>query len=202
MLTIASYTIAWKRSLPGIDLDGVEYQCLPSGLHSVAEDLVYFTHGSYAGISAFVQEEADKQHRNASFVAVGALVSLDYGRVGRSWVHADALRKLAREVIRQKEDTGPLEQFWEKQNSAALAASARPDSAGKKRKRTSSDADDLLKTDRMPNHPALSIQSLLTTFGPLLFPLHRATLLQQRILLIGSPPVQNACNFGNYFRSS
>ena len=37
----AGYTLGWRRSLPGIQLDGVvEYKSLPSGLHNVKEDLV------------------------------------------------------------------------------------------------------------------------------------------------------------------
>ncbi|KKY15836.1 hypothetical protein UCDDS831_g07439 [Diplodia seriata] len=36
------YTITWKRSLSDLELDGaVEFKSLPSGLHSVKEDLVY-----------------------------------------------------------------------------------------------------------------------------------------------------------------
>ena len=37
--------------------------------------------------------------------------------------------------------------------------------------------------------------ALLDTFGPLIFPLYRASLLRKRILLMGSPPVQRNCNF-------
>jgi hypothetical protein len=55
----AGYTIGWKRSLPGIELDGVvEYKSLPSGLHTVKEDLIYYVHDRYAGVSAFVNAPA------------------------------------------------------------------------------------------------------------------------------------------------
>ncbi|KAK1051580.1 hypothetical protein LTS16_002451 [Friedmanniomyces endolithicus] len=40
------YTTAWKRSDPDLDLSGVEYKSLPSGLHGVQQDLVYFVHDS------------------------------------------------------------------------------------------------------------------------------------------------------------
>lgn len=36
-------------------------------------------------------EEAD---RNAHFATVGVLVPLTYGRLGRSWLHAQQLREL------------------------------------------------------------------------------------------------------------
>lgn len=46
----AGYTIAWKQAAPGLDLGGaVEYKSLPSGLHAVAEDLIYFVHEDESG---------------------------------------------------------------------------------------------------------------------------------------------------------
>lgn len=94
----AGYTIAWKRADDGIELDGaVEYKSLPSGLHTVTDDLIYFVHaGTHAGLSAFVNEPCDEEEaRNARMIAVGVLVPLSYGRLGRAWRHADALKSLA-----------------------------------------------------------------------------------------------------------
>ena len=79
-----------------VDLDGVEFKSLPSGLHKLTEDLVYFVHGSYAGISAFVNVTAGAEERGALMVSVGVLVPLSYGRLGRCWRHAEGLKKLAR----------------------------------------------------------------------------------------------------------
>ena len=91
----AGYTISWKRSLQGIQLDGVvEYKSLPSGLHTVKEDLIYFVHDRYAGLSAFVNAPAAEESRNARMIAVGALVPLSYGRLGRCWKHAEALKEM------------------------------------------------------------------------------------------------------------
>lgn len=92
----AGYTIGWRRSLPGIGLEGVvEYKSLPSGLHTVNEDLIYFIHDRYAGLSAFVNAPASEESRNARMIAVGILVPLSYGRLGRSWKHADNLKEMA-----------------------------------------------------------------------------------------------------------
>lgn len=94
----AGYTIAWKRSLPGLGLDGqVEYKSLPSGLHTVSNDLIYFVHdGAHAGLSAFVNEPCDEEEsRNARMIAVGVLVPLSYGRLGRAWRHAQNLEQMA-----------------------------------------------------------------------------------------------------------
>lgn len=94
----AGYTISWKRSLPGLDLDGhVEYKSLPSGLHTVPADLVYFVHdAAHAGLSAFVNEPcSNKASRNARMIAVGVLVPLSHGRLGHAWRHAQDLEDLA-----------------------------------------------------------------------------------------------------------
>jgi len=95
----AGYTVVWKRTIPGLEVDGqVEYKSLPSGLHDVAEDLVYFVHdGGHAGLSAFINAKTgDDAARNARMIAVGVLVPLSYGRLGRAWRHAEALQDLAR----------------------------------------------------------------------------------------------------------
>lgn len=166
---------------------------------------MYFIHEQYAGVSAFVQEEADEQHRNASFVTVGALVPLSYGRLGKSWVHADALRGLAKETVKDLDNKTPLERFWEKHGTSEVSnGSASPTAkrsslpGGFKRKRTLSDATGSFTSEGLMSldHPALSMTTLITTFGPLLFPLYREALLRRRILLLGSTPVQPTCNYG------
>ena len=98
----AGYTIAWKRSIPQVDLDeSVEFKSLPSGLHHVEEDLIYFIHGDeYAGISAFKNSPSEEAgDRNALMLAVGALVPLSLGRMGKSWKLAEDLKELARHVL-------------------------------------------------------------------------------------------------------
>jgi DENN domain-containing protein 11 len=93
----AGYTIGWKRSLPGVELEGVvEYKSLPSGLHTVKEDLIYFVHDNHAGLSAFVNAPAAEESRNARMIAVGIMVPLSYGRLGRAWKHAEKLKEMAR----------------------------------------------------------------------------------------------------------
>ena len=93
----AGYTISWKAHRPDIELDGVvEYKSLPSGLHTVPDDLIYFVHDGYAGLSAFVNAPTDdSETRNARMLAVGVLVPLSYGRLGRAWKHAEGLKGLA-----------------------------------------------------------------------------------------------------------
>ena len=52
-----------------------------------------------------------------------------------------------------------------------------------------------LPTGLSPYHPALTLPTLIDSFGPLIFPLYKAALLRKRILLMHEAPVQLACNF-------
>lgn len=195
-----SYTIAWKRSASSsTNLDGVEYKSLPSGLHSLASDLVYFTHEGFAGLSAFARGDASEADRNANFVSVGILVRREgrFGRLGRGWLLAGRLEKLA-VALAMDESTAPLEEFWADQTSASRPETKHVDSKGSLRDRAISTVTAIPKDEeRLPEyHPALAILEYLALFGPLVFRLQQAALLRKRILFVGSPPVRTTCEFG------
>jgi len=69
---------------------------------------------------------------------------------------------------------------------------------GHTRNRSASDGAALVPPGHRlsPFHPAWSLTTLLDTFGPLIFPIHRAALLRKRILLSAHAPVHEPCNFG------
>lgn len=121
------YTIAWRRTGPGLEIDGrVEYKSLPSGLHTVTDDLIYFVHDdAHAGLSAFVNTPCDEEEaRNARMIAVGVLVPLSYGRLGRAWRHAQGLKDLAAKLARDRNDTEALEQYWDSRKAEKDVAPA------------------------------------------------------------------------------
>ncbi|KAL8295099.1 hypothetical protein RB597_008429 [Gaeumannomyces tritici] len=212
----AGYTVTWKQAIAGLELEGVvEYKSLPSGLHTVSEDLIYFIHeGGYAGLSAFVNAPTEEEGaRHARMIAVGVLVPLSYGRLGRSWRHAEELREMAEKLAIDPKDTSMLERYWTANKAPDAAANMEPlrDSplsspwvnfatvAGKghSRKRSASDGNALIAPGHRlsPFHPAWSLTALLNTFGPLIFPIHRAALLRQRILISTHAPVHQACDY-------
>ena len=171
-------------------------------------------------------------------LAVGVLVPLSYGRLGRSWRHAQGLKDLARyrlvflasqmwmlmprtfrRLAGNMKNTRPLEEFWEKNrikeeaqppvnaespldspSSLKFTNVKRQLANGRQRSRAVSDTAAQLDSDRTlsPFHPALSLPSFVDTFGPLIFPLHRAALLRKRILLAGHAPVEQMCDFGTF----
>ncbi|KAI4715756.1 hypothetical protein E4T48_08047 [Aureobasidium sp. EXF-10727] len=178
-----------------VKLDGVvEYKSLPSGLHNCASDLVYFVHEQYAGISAFANRPAHESERNAHFAAVGVLVPLTYGRLGRAWLHARRLRQLVGNMVDDTDNTHALQEYWDHNH---LSAEDEPDLGHARPKpRALSDAAALHPTNPTlsQHHPAMSLAQNLDTFGPLIFPLQRAALLKKSILIMSPAPVQAACN--------
>lgn len=215
----AGYTIIWKQAVPGLELEGVvEYKSLPSGLHTVPDDLIYFVHDEgYAGLSAFVNTKTDEEEsRHARMIAVGVLVPLSYGRLGRAWRHAEGLKSMAAELAVDRKQTTILEEYWERSRArdgggqqalnkdspltspvVSFNLSRGSPRRGHARNRSASDAAALIPPGHRlsPFHPAWSLTTLLDTFGPLIFPIHRAALLRKRILISTHAPVHETCNF-------
>lgn len=119
-----------------------------------------------------------------------------------------------RQIITHPSRTNLLEEYWEKfrirEESAGLDGSLESPPGFEdhqtpqkhkdtpNRKRASSDATALSRPHQGLGtyHPALSLPELVTTFGPLIFPLYKSALLRKRILILGEPPVQTSCDFG------
>ncbi|KAK5945261.1 hypothetical protein PMZ80_002465 [Knufia obscura] len=196
------YTISWQECLDSIKLDGVvEFKSLPSGLHNVNEDLVYFVHDDHAGISAFLREDDEAAARNARMLSVGVLVP-EAGRMGKSFLYAQELKELARTLINKPDDLSPLRRLWEKHKKSGDDSPDSPQEAPstegyQKLRAPSTTSLQTHATHRAlpPHHPALAMPELLHVFGPLIFPLIRAALLQKRILILGEAPVETTCNF-------
>jgi DENN domain-containing protein 11 len=74
----------------------VRFPCPAAFQYGLNGRIRYFIHEDYAGISAFVNVPGDASQRNAQMLAVGALVPLIYGRLGKSWRHAEGLKELAK----------------------------------------------------------------------------------------------------------
>ncbi|KAG5980903.1 hypothetical protein E4U55_003506 [Claviceps digitariae] len=215
----AGYTITWKRAVPDLELDGrVEYKSLPSGLHTVRDDLIYFVDGAHAGLSAFVNEPCQEEEaRNARMIAVGILVPLSYGRLGRAWRHAERLKELAAptlgevdsQLAKDRDRTDILERYWdinkasddedgaEMRNTADIPDTPTREPTKHGRKRSASDGIALISHEHKLSsyHPAWSLVNLLDKFGPLIFPIQRAALLRKRILISCHAPVHEVCDF-------
>ncbi|KAG6107533.1 hypothetical protein E4U31_008321 [Claviceps sp. LM219 group G6] len=206
----AGYTITWRRAVPNVELDGrVEYKSLPSGLHTVRDDLIYFVDGAHAGLSAFVNEPCQEEEaRHARMIAVGVLVPLSYGRLGRAWRHAEKLKELAAQLAKDRNRIDILERYWDTnkvghdedestQNPAHIPDTPPLEPTRHGRRRSASDGIALIPHEHKlsPYHPAWSLVNLLDKFGPLIFPIQRAALLRKRILISCHAPVHEVCDF-------
>ncbi|KAG5919803.1 hypothetical protein E4U61_000552 [Claviceps capensis] len=206
----AGYTITWRRAVPNVELDGhVEYKSLPSGLHTVRDDLIYFVDGAHAGLSAFVNEPCQEEEaRHARMIAVGILVPLSYGRLGRAWRHAEKLKELAAQLAKDRSRIDILERYWDTnkaghdeddstQNPAHFPDTPPQEPTRHGRRRSASDGIALIPHEHnlSPYHPAWSLVNLLDKFGPLIFPIQRAALLRKRILISCHAPVHEICDF-------
>lgn len=122
------------------------------------------------------------------------------------------------ELIVDTSDTKILEVFWDEHKSHDPSKEREIDSPvdsptslnfkpirsapgqrqGHNRNRSASDGAALLPPGHKLStyHPARSLLRLLETFGPLIFPIHRAALLRKRILITTHAPVEETCNFG------
>jgi hypothetical protein len=80
---------------------------LPKG--TLLKDRRYFIHDEYAGLSAFVNKPDEESDRAARMLAVGILVPLEHGRMGRSWRHAETLKELARYICKMPIHMGTSE---------------------------------------------------------------------------------------------
>jgi len=56
----------------------------------------YFVHDEYAGVSAFLKQDDEAAARNARMLAVGVLIPVAIGRVGKSWLYTQELKELAK----------------------------------------------------------------------------------------------------------
>lgn len=201
----------------------VEFKSLPSGLHNVDEDLVYFSHDEYAGISAFKKGGAVSQaDRNATYVAVGALVRLNDGRLGKAWEHAAELKHLAEQIVVNPDDhLQLLVDYWQEFSLSSAGARGEtsvggrrgsgyfvgpspptqlsPFSIAQRKSQRTFSAVTMAAGDKgtlLAHHPVMSVLQYIDFFGPLIFPMHRLALLRKRILLVTHAPIRSACEYG------
>lgn len=123
------------------------------------------------------------------------------------------------EMIVDTSKTQVLEDYWEEHKATDTKVAAESDPfdtpssvkfqsirpppskpQAHSRNRSASDGTALLPAGHNLSsyHPAWSLPSLLETFGPLIFPIHRAAVLRKRILIVAHAPVEETCNFGMF----
>lgn len=174
-----------------LDLTNVEFSSLPSGLHLVEEDVVYFTKGDHQGVSVFRRRETSETgHRGFRLSSLGVL--LTKSSRPRPWRHVSSLKSLIRSMYSRfkEEDIYDPEQFdW----SSA-------ESFFEQRKCSRADpfdscawrgwSDELGLPDPYFCNPTIHLPHLLRILGLSTITLYKHILGRKRILIYTLPPVE------------
>ncbi|CAG8515150.1 9134_t:CDS:10, partial [Acaulospora morrowiae] len=205
--------IEWQypKGKTHLDLGGIEFQSIPSGLHLVSEDIIYFYRPPFIGLSVFMNEPTmdQSQDRGAHMAAVGILVSptVGTGLCGSPWRHIELLQDEVRNHVHLSNDYSSLKQYFDKY-SIPSGDNVIPSGGGppKLQRTSSSNWSQFLRTRclsvsstssyqvSVPSaHPAQHFPKFVRLCGPTIFMLWRAALLKKRILFYSPPPIMDAC---------
>ncbi|KAL5638989.1 hypothetical protein ACGC1H_003384 [Rhizoctonia solani] len=166
-----------------VNLDGVEFSSLPSGLHLVDQDVIHFTQDGLCGIAVFRRRRTKENGlRGVRLGAVGVLIGS--APRARPWLHLPHLKRLAAHLEDTPEDWAPLESYFESHRQPDIV----PDES-------SIDISDIWSgwehelSIASPNHPLHHLPCLLHAFGPTIMTLFRFVLARRRVLIYTRVPV-------------
>ncbi|KAJ8515463.1 hypothetical protein ONZ45_g7114 [Pleurotus djamor] len=186
--------IDWSvKASDDLSLKNLEFNALPSGLHLVDEDVVYFNRDDHHGVCIFRRRKTTEHgHRGFRLSSMGILLAKSHRP--RPWRHTAALKALVTYIYSNLELTGilePTEDDWEparrffeerKVRRADLGGAGRWDGW----------SHDLYELETNSN-PALHLTHLLRILGPSALTLYKHVLGRRRILILTLPPVEAAC---------
>ncbi|KAA1473316.1 hypothetical protein DENSPDRAFT_902320 [Dentipellis sp. KUC8613] len=191
--------IDWSlKASDDVDLNGVEFCCLPSGLHLIDHDVVYFTKGARHGVCVFRKRVTTEDgHRGFRLSSLGILLA-ESSRP-RSWRHLSALKELVNTIYDSIEARGisepvdsdwdPARQFFEERKVRTSDLSGADVWSGWDQEFDGPDAEPSSCT------PTLHLAHFLRLMGASILTLYKHVLGRRRILLYTQPPVEAACNF-------
>lgn len=185
-----------------LQLDGVEFSSLPSGLHLVEQDVVYFTKDGLRGVCVFSRRQtSDHGQRGYRLSSFGVLLARSVRP--RPWRHVPALKALVREL---HSDSATLDDssldVWAPARRFFELRKARPADLGGAGTwhgwseeldfDTDEDGGDGYE-HHMHASPTLHLPHLLRVLGPSSLTLYKHVLGRRRILIYTQPPVEAAC---------
>ncbi|KAJ1303744.1 hypothetical protein OPQ81_008168 [Rhizoctonia solani] len=166
-----------------VNLDGVEFSSLPSGLHLVDQDVIHFTQDGLCGIAVFRRRRTKENGlRGVRLGAVGVLIGS--APRARPWLHLPHLKRLAAHLEDTPEDWAPLESYFESHRQPDIVPAE-----------STIDVSDIWSgwehelSIASPNHPLHHLPCLLHAFGPSIMTLFRFVLARRRVLIYTRVPV-------------
>ncbi|KAI0791253.1 hypothetical protein C8Q75DRAFT_805607 [Abortiporus biennis] len=108
--------IDWSlKASEDFDISHVEFSCLPSGLHLIEEDVVYFTKDGHQGVCVFRRRQTSEHgHRGFRLSSLGIILAKSTR--SRPWKHVPALKALVHSIYTSLENRAvlePTEGDWE-----------------------------------------------------------------------------------------
>ncbi|KAL1924435.1 uncharacterized protein VTP21DRAFT_4089 [Calcarisporiella thermophila] len=211
-------TIEWQYPAD-IDLEGVEFKAIPSAIHNVSKDVIYFSHPPYIGLCVF-ENRPFAEERGARMRSVGLLVvpTLESGKCGQVWRHLDFLKYEASEMIEMEQlNTDRLKAYLEAHQFRRTTPASPPMNTKARRgvsitsvrthldhrhrslSQSSSGAQSLMSISErlsvMPHHPAHHFGKFVRAMGPFIFTIWKMALLRKKTLFYAPPPVEEACYY-------
>ncbi|EGV66419.1 hypothetical protein PSN45_002985 [Yamadazyma tenuis] len=173
--TSVGYEIVWSKTVWNINLSGIEYKCMPSGVHEFDQDLTLFSHKAdkmYYGISKFRQLNrnagSDNDRANISMYSLGCLCEAESTEwmpntfVSNGFEYINYLDECLLTFLTDEENTSVL---------------------------------DAIDFDTIPvnkfTHPINSLPDFFTKFGPLVFKIYKLSLLRKRIIIFNQSKKDN-----------
>ncbi|KAF8516482.1 hypothetical protein JB92DRAFT_2910206 [Gautieria morchelliformis] len=176
-----------------LNLDGVEFSTLPSGLHLVDEDVVHITHQVHHGISLFRRRPTSEAGmRGFRLESLGILVARSSRP--RPWRHLASLKELSCKLderwssLRSRFSDAEDTRDWTLLSDWYLRRVFRR--VGEEGQWV--DWDEELSSEGS-DHPALHLPHLLRILGPSSLTLYKHVLARRRVLIYTNPCVEPAC---------
>ncbi|KAH8985050.1 hypothetical protein EDB86DRAFT_3105849 [Lactarius hatsudake] len=195
------------KATDDLQLDGVEFSSLPSGLHLVEQDVVYFTKDGLRGVCVFTRRQTSEQgQRGFRLSSLGILLARSLRP--RPWRHVPALKALVRDLHSDSAPQGDSSQdVWEPARRFFDLRKARLGDLGgagawhrwSEELEFDTDDDGGVEdvSDGYEQHtrapPTLHLPHLLRILGPSSLTLYKHVLGRRRILIYTQPPVEAAC---------
>ncbi|KAJ7161996.1 hypothetical protein C8R43DRAFT_991893 [Mycena crocata] len=189
--------IDWSlKANDDLNLDNLEFSALPSGLHLVEQDVVYFTKDGQHGVCVFRRRKTvDQGHRGFRLSSLGILLAKS-GRP-RPWRHTAALKELtsliysrfesSASLIPTETDWDPARAFFYERKVTRADLGGAGDWNG-----WSHELLERLDDDVTEQNPTIHLPHLLRIFGPSSLTLYKHVVGRRRILIYTLPPVEAA----------
>ncbi|KAL1942164.1 hypothetical protein VTO73DRAFT_6228 [Trametes versicolor] len=186
--------IDWSlKASEDLDLSHVEFSCLPSGLHLIERDVIYFNKDEHQGVCVFRRRQTTEHgHRGFRLSSFGVLLAKSPRP--KPWKHVATLKSLVDTVYSSLEDRDALDILdadWDPARAYFEEHKVRQADLGGAGNWQGWNSE--LEAAPLDVSPTVHLPHLLRILGPSSLTLYKHILGRRRVLIITLPPVEAAC---------